>query len=578
MKKLLALITLSLLITNLFFIPQTVYSNEIEELSKKINELQAALEASKKATTPLESQLISLRNQLNGVEQQVAQIEKDIATQKQFIQKGYSDLEGQREVFNKTVREYYMKNSLFSPLLVFISSADAASLTHMLAYQLKDANQDKAIITNLAIKISDLEERKTKLEKEEKQLSTLKAKLARDRNEIAQVVAGAKDYQKQLSGQIAELSAKQQEIIRAKGGGFIFSIGSGELADEYLSSIKGFNESAPSGYFAIFSIGAYTHRNGMSQYGARGRAELGQKYQQILQAYYPGTTLETRDMPGEINVENHGTISFEDKYLLGIAEMPDTWHPEALKAQAITARTYAYNQIINNYPCKDGTRTQRGNITTDEYCQAYRDSKSNNPPQAWKDAVQATRGQILMRDGKPSSTQYASTHGGFTNNIGWDTKDGNGGSDFIDKSYEKSGGSPWLYKAWWREHYSNSGNTCGRSNPWLSPEEMADIVNAAIALRDSAGIDTGRITPITTSCWGGNPYSMEELRNLVKDKGGIQTATTVTVSQGNGTTNSVTINGINMSGDEFKRAVALRAPGHIRIPQSGFSFFNIEKK
>ncbi len=155
---------------------------------------------------------------------------------------------------------------------------------------------------------------------------------------------------------------------------------------------------------------------------------------------------------------------------------------------------------------------------------------------------------------------------------------GAGGENFIDDSWEKAGASPWLYKAWWREHYSNSGNTCGRSNPWLSPEEMADIVNAAIALKDSGGIETGRITPITTGCWGGNPYSMEELRNVTAGKGGISSANSVSVSQGNGTTNSVTINGVTLSGEEFKKAVALRAPGYVRIPQSGFSFFNIEKK
>ena len=134
-----------------------------------------------------------------------------------------------------------------------------------------------------------------------------------------------------------------------------------------------------------------------------------------------------------------------------------------------------------------------------------------------------------------------------------------------------------MYKAWWREHYSNSGATCGRANPWLSGAEMADIVNAAVALK-TGGIDTGRITPVTTACWGGNPYSMDELRSLVSGKGGIDSANSVSVSQGNGNTNSVTINGVTMSGSEFKQAVALRAPGYVRIPQSGFAFFNIEKK
>lgn len=248
---------------------------------------------------------------------------------------------------------------------------------------------------------------------------------------------------------------------------------------------------------------------------------------------------------------------------MGIAEMPSSWPAEALKAQAVAARTYAIR-----------FKDEGKEICTTESCQVFNSGKADNPPAAWRDAVQSTRGQVL--DGVV--TYYASTHGGFASPIGWDTTDGAGGSNFIDKAWDNAGGSPWLYKAWWRQGYSNSGSTCGRSNPWLSPQEMADIVNAAIALRDSGGIDTGRITPVTTSCWGGNPYSMDELRNLTSGKGGISSATSVSVSQGNGTTASVIINGVSLSGDDFKRAFNLRAPGYLSVPQSGFAFFNIEHK
>jgi hypothetical protein len=255
-------------------------------------------------------------------------------------------------------------------------------------------------------------------------------------------------------------------------------------------------------------------------------------------------------------------MNFEDRYLMGIAEMPSTWHPEALKAQAIAARTYAYRY-----------KSEGKEICTTEACQVYNDSKASNPPDAWRQAVQSTRGQVL----EDVVTYYASTHGGFTSTMGWDTTDGGGGGSFIDKAYDKIGGSPWLYKAWYTEGYSPSSAKCGRNNPWLSPTEMADIVNAAIALK-TGGIDTSRITPVTTDCWGGNPYSMDELRNLTSGNGGISSATNVSVSQGDGSTNNVTINGVSMSGADFKKAFNLRAPGRLSIPQSGFAFFNVERK
>lgn len=106
----------------------------------------------------------------------------------------------------------------------------------------------------------------------------------------------------------------------------------------------------------------------------------------------------------------------------------------------------------------------------------------------------------------------------------------------------------------------------------MTNEDLTDIVNAAVVLK--AGSDS-RVTPITTPCWGGNPYSYDEL----KGKGGVSSVSSVYVTQGNGITNQVVVNGnIYLSGDEFKQAFNLRAPGYLSIPQSGFAFFNIEKK
>ena len=542
------------------------YSDELDDLTKQIGELTTALSQSVAATKPLESQLIAISAQITGIKNRVAGIEADMLTKKKNIDIGYQNLSSKEKLLNQTIRDYYIKSYYNNPLQIFFSAGSASQITQILAYQRAKTDQDKSIITSIALTITDLEDRKNRLENEQKKLVGIKANLDQQTTKLDGVVKGAKAYQAEVTGKIASLTEKQNEIINARGGGFTFTMGEGELADEYLSSIKGFREAAPGGYFGVFSFGAYTHRNGMSQYGARARAESGQSVEDILKAYYPSATLKKDfSVMGNITVDGTGSIPFEDQYLQGIYEMPGTWHSNALKAQAIAARTYAIRYTDN------GQRS----ICTNEACQVFKNTKKGG---AWEQAVNETKGWVLVDGGgSPVSTQYASTHGGFSNTGGWDTTDGSGGSNFIDKSYEKLGGSPWLYKSWWREGYSNSSSTCGRSNPWLSPQEMADIVNAAIALRTS-GVDTSRVTPTTTSCWGGSPYSMDELRGLVANNGGLSQATSVSVTQGNGTTTNITINGVSMSGDEFKKAFALRAPGFIRIPQSGFSFFNIEKK
>ncbi len=563
MRKIFFLIILISLLAVSFFtkVPKSS-SDELSDITKEIQNLTSSLNESIKATSPLESQLNSLKKQVDGIKNRLSFIGNDIDIKEKNIEIGYKNLAKQEQILNRAIRDFYIKSYYNSPFWIFFSSSSVTDITQILAYQKAATNQDKAIITNIAISIHDLEIKKKKLENEKKQLSSLQASLDEQSAKLDEVVTGAKKYQAELSGKIAELSQRQTEIVNTRSGTFTATIGDSNLADDVNASINGFRSSAPGGYFAVFSFGAHTHRKGMSQYGARGRAQSGQNYRQILSAYY-GKEPVGKDTGGDINVSGFGSMNFEDRYLLGIAEMPSSWDMEALKAQAVAARTYAYRY-----------KTQGLSICTTEACQVYSSSKADSPPDAWKAAVQSTKGEVL----EDVVTYYASTHGGFASPIGWDTTDRAGGSNFIDKAYDKIGGSPWLYKAWYTKGYSPSSEKCGRSNPWLSPEEMADIVNAAIVLSKGTGEEAGRISPVTTSCWGGNPYTMDELKQVAGKYGGLSQANSVSVSQGEGSTGSVTINGVTLAGGDFKRAFNLRAPGYLSIPQSGFAFFNIEKK
>jgi peptidoglycan hydrolase CwlO-like protein len=536
--------------------PPSSQADELDDINKQLAQLNDDLNKSVAATKPLESQLKNMQKQLDGIKGQIAAIEADMVVKKRDIDNGYKKLADKEKILSKTIRDYYVKSYYDSPFLILFSLDTATDVTQALAYQRAKTRQDKAIITNIALSLTDLERKKASLEQQQKSLTIAKASIDEQSKKLDGVVKGAKNFQSELSGKIAALSAKQQEILSAKSGNATFTIGGGEAADEFLSSLKGFRESAPGGSFGVFSFGAYTHRKGMSQYGARGRAQSGQDFKTILRAYY-GKEPVGKDTNGDINVSGHGSMNFEDRYLLGIAEMPSSWHPEALKAQAVAARTYAYRY-----------KAEGREICTTEACQVFNSGKADNPPQAWRDAVQATKGQVL----EDVVTYYASTHGGYASPIGWDTTDGGGGSNFIEKAWEKTGGSPWLYKAWWRQGYSNSSSTCGRSAPWLSSQEMADIINAA-KYRDD------RVTPVTTACWGGNPYSMDELRQKAN---GPSSVSSVTVLQGNGSTSEVIFQTnageVRLSASAFKEAFNLRAPGYVRIPQTGFAFFNIEQK
>jgi peptidoglycan hydrolase CwlO-like protein len=525
------------------------YDYCLQKIQQEIDALKPAHEYNKKELADLKTQLASLDKRINALSSQLLVVERDINQRKE-------DLAFAQEVFEIKTNNHYKFIRLYDPLLPFLSS-DASEAFREINFRQKAADEDRRTMEAYAEDLFALKQDKEELEKNKTSLAAAQRQV----DERAKFLEGEVE---KVEAYLATLTSKQQAILAAKSGAFIVSVGDSELADDYNASIRGFREAAPSGSFAAFSFGAYTHRKGMSQYGARGRANSGKNYKEILQVYY-GKQPVNKDTNGTINVSGYSPMDFETTYLWGIAEMPSSWHPEALKAQAVAARTYAYRY-----------KQQGSTICATESCQVFSKSKSDklagDPNHSWRKAVEETKGQVL----EDVVTFYSSTAGGYLTTMGWDTTDGSGGTNFLDKAYDKIGGSPWVYKSWYTKGYSPNSDKCGRSNPWLNGTEFADIVNAALVLKNT---DDDRITPITTSCWGGNPYSHEELRNVAAKYGGISSATSVYVTQGGGTTNEVVVNGnIRLSGTEFKQAFNLRAPGYLMIPQKGFAFFNVEKK
>jgi SpoIID/LytB domain protein len=549
----------------------------VEELQQQIDELEKMKQMSEDATKPLEEQLSSLetriRNARNGIvnaRNKIEELEKDIDQREE-------DLAVQYVILSKRIAASYKRSRLNSPLLTFLSTQNASKITKDLMYRSSIEAQDNRLIADIGVEIESLEADSIKLEKDQVILAELEEKLNGQANYFKVEIASAKDYQNVLGSQIAALSAEQQSIINARSGTYTTSVGDVPLADDFNASIA-YKSQAPANSFAVFSFGGYTHRNGMSQYGAKARADEGQNAEEILKAYYPEASLK-KDYPamGNITVNGVGSISFENQYLQGIYEVPASWPMETLKAQAIAARTYAIKYTGN------GARS----ICTTEACQVFKNSKKGGD---WERAVNETKGWVLVDGGgNPVSTQYASTHGGYANTSGWDTTDKSNNGDWSTRAWEAKANSPWFYKSWYRSGYSKSGDSCGRSHPWLSQEEFSDIVNAWIVRNNPNGADTGRIQPTTISSCniggsGGNPYSMSELRDKANNSGGAVTSVnSVSVSHnGNGQTSNVKLQTnrgeINISGSEFKTTFNLRAPGYLRIPQSSFAFFNIEHK
>jgi stage II sporulation protein D len=98
------------------------------------------------------------------------------------------------------------------------------------------------------------------------------------------------------------------------------------------------------------------------------------------------------------------TVGLEP-YLKGVvpSEMPSSWSPEALKAQAVAARSYALANV---------TKGRGFDLYGDTRSQVY--GGVDAEATAASDAVDATKGQVVLYNGKVADTLFFSTSGGRT--------------------------------------------------------------------------------------------------------------------------------------------------------------------
>ena len=111
-----------------------------------------------------------------------------------------------------------------------------------------------------------------------------------------------------------------------------------------------------------------------------------------------------------------------DEYLYGVvsAEMPASFEKEALKAQAVVARTYTIYKIVNNDGkhkdadiCDDSTCCQAW-ISKEDRLSKWKEEERNSNWSKIVEAVNDTQGKIITYEGKPINAFFHSNSGGTT--------------------------------------------------------------------------------------------------------------------------------------------------------------------
>lgn len=531
-------------------------------INQQIIDLTKLYETNKGEASKIEAKLKSIQSQLSVAATKLKATEEGIKDRSEKVSTQYL-------ILSVKVREMYMRLRSQPLWISLFSSMNMGEVRRELAYRQDSNDSDKQMIVSLVSEIGKLEADKKALVIQKTQLAKLQADFDKQNTVIQKEI-------KNISSKIAQLSAQQQSLLAEKTGTFQTTVGDVPLADD-VNARPDYNPGF-SPAFAAFSFGA-PHFKGLSQYGALGRAKSNQKAEEILHAYYGGIEIKKDyDSGKQIGVSGYGRMDIET-YVKRIYEVPNSWADnggfEALKAQAVAARSYALAWTDEG---------KGGSICTDQGCQVY---KNANKGGRWEDAVNETKGWVLWNNGKPFKAWYSSTSGGYqesytdsysgyTTPAFWDTPSGRGG--WTSQAYEKVGGSPWFYKGWYK---NRSGNSCGRNHPWLTSDEMADILNAVVVYK---GGDASHIWPLDyQSCFGQSKdaWSREQMKNEANNKGGaISSVSGVSVTYGeNGVTSNVHFDtdrgGFDVEGKTFYTVFNLRVSGRIAL-LSGL--FNIEKK
>lgn len=173
---------------------------------------------------------------------------------------------------------------------------------------------------------------------------------------------------------------------------------------------------------------------------------------------------------GTLNITN--TLRLTDEYLYGLGEMPSSWKPAALQAQAIAGRSYAYikYQSKPKAPYRSQCACQIYATTVDQnfvgFAKEYATAGSN-----WVAAVDATTTDVAVFNGKVIETFFSSSTGGYTQPLteAWGTS-----------------GYPWLTKV--DDHWSKASTN--PNSKWTSTITQANLVGklraAGVNVKDVA--------------------------------------------------------------------------------------------
>jgi SpoIID/LytB domain protein len=172
----------------------------------------------------------------------------------------------------------------------------------------------------------------------------------------------------------------------------------GSTAVEFLDGRGWHRWRTPSGRRTFAGNAQFRATGSLTLLVPSGSDVVGKRYRGALRSAQPYPGARTRDTVNVVRM---------DAYVKGVVpyEMPTSWHPQALRAQAVAARTYATWQRAQN-------RHRYYQVCDTTACQVYGGRGAEVPSS--NAAVEATSRRILTYRGKAAFTQFSASSGGWT--------------------------------------------------------------------------------------------------------------------------------------------------------------------
>ena len=190
----------------------------------------------------------------------------------------------------------------------------------------------------------------------------------------------------------------------------------------------------------------------------------GDFWQKNIDSAYKGT-LEVDSKGGDLVVINRLDM---ETYLYGViaAEIPASSPMEALKAQAVAARTIAVKNMGRHK--KDGFDFCNGT-----HCQVYRGVTVETPRTVR--AVDETKGEIIVHENRPIEAFYHANCGGCLRADVFERRPYLFSDKFFGKE-EKAVRSPWFEEGWLKNNWESYCGSVGRDNVrWQRVYDIEDF-------------------------------------------------------------------------------------------------------